>query len=196
MTRSELERFQEYLMQTPDHKKLGILLTTFTGIRVGELCALRLSDFDMDRKTFKIRHTLQRIKDTAPNAPTKTKIIIDTPKSEKSKREIPIPIPILEVIDQLKFTNPNAYVLTGTAKYIEPRVFSDILKKHLKEAGLQEVNPHLLRHSFATLALHEGFPLKELSEILGHSNEQFTIARYVHSNMQTKRESMDNFTSA
>lgn len=188
LSQEEMNKFQKYLMLSTDYIKLGILIDLLTGIRVGELCALRLCDFDFDRNLFKISRTLQRIKAIDENSPTKTKIIIDSPKSKKSIREIPIPLPVLEKIKTLSFRSPNSYILTGTAKFIEPRLFSDIFKRHLKTAGLPDINIHMIRHSFATLAIRKGADVKDLSEILGHANEAFTICKYVHSNLQSKRE--------
>ena len=194
LSQEEMNKFQKYLMLSTDYIKLGILIDLLTGLRVGELCALRFCDFDFDRNLFKISRTLQRIKAIDENSPTKTKIIIDSPKSKKSIREIPIPLPVLEKIKTLSFRSPNSYILTGTAKFIEPRIFSDIFKRHLKTAGLPDINIHMIRHSFATLAIRKGADVKDLSEILGHANEAFTICKYVHSNLQSKRECIDHLT--
>lgn len=182
-----------YLRNHLSLETLGILICLFTGIRVGELCALKWNDFDLQNSVLHINKTLQRIKNTDKNAVTKTKIIIDRPKSQKSIRDIPIPSFLWELINKYGHNCSNeAYFLTGKAnQFIEPRLFQYKFKVHLENAGLPDMNIHALRHTFATRAIEQNIDTKTLSEILGHSTIKFTLERYVYSSYELKVQSME-----
>ena len=186
-------KFVLYLRNHLSLETLGILICLFTGIRVGELCALKWNDFDLDNSVLHINKTLQRIKNTDINAKTKTKIIIDRPKSQKSIRYIPIPSFLYDLINMYnKDYSSDTYFLTGKVnRFIEPRLFQYKFKKHLSNAGLPDMNIHALRHTFATRAIEQNIDTKTLSEILGHSTVKFTLERYVYSSYELKVQSME-----
>jgi len=177
-----------YCFSHIDHSTAGILLARYTGIRLGELCALTWRDIDFEAGLLHIRKTLQRIKDTDLNATSKTKIIIDTPKSACSIRSIPIPDFFLSELKKLKGNQDlDCYVLSGTRKYVEPRLFQKRYTKLLILACVAYANIHVLRHTFATRAIALGFDIKALSEILGHASVKFTLECYVHSSDELKK---------
>jgi len=188
----EQNRLVNHVTASLDLIGVSILICLYTGIRVGELCALLWSDIDFETVVLRITKTLQRIKNTDENATTKTKIVIDTPKSTKSVREIPIPLFLFHILKQYEGKyNPSAYVLTGSQKYMEPRTFDRKFKKVLLKAEMDAINCHALRHTFATRAIEKGFDIKSLSEILGHSSVRFTLERYVHSSPELKKSHME-----
>ena len=192
LTKNEQKELIRYLQQDTDKIKLGVLISLYTGIRLGELCALKWSDIDIPNGTLKIDKTIQRIKNTDKYATTKTKVIIDKPKSSKSVRTVPIPSFLHEKLwNQRNRYWVNAYVLSGTYMYVEPRIYQKHFKRVLKEANIKEVNYHALRHTFATRAIESGIDVKTLSEILGHSNIKFTLERYVHSSEELKKQSIE-----
>lgn len=192
LTKNEQKELIRYLQQDTDKIKLGVLISLYTGIRLGELCALKWSDIDIPNGTLKIDKTIQRIKNTDKYATTKTKVIIDKPKSSKSVRTVPIPSFLHEKLwNQRNRYWVNAYVLSGTYMYVEPRIYQKHFKRILKEANIKEVNYHALRHTYATRAIESGIDVKTLSEILGHSNVKFTLERYVHSSIELKKESVE-----
>ena len=196
LTTEEQNNLMDYVKTNLDHKKLGVLIALYTGVRLGELCSLQWNDIDFSEGTLSITKTLQRIKDTAPNSTAKTKMVIDAPKSKKSIREIPLPAYLLCLLKQWqKDQSSTNYVLSGKAKYIDPRVYQDNFKSYLKQAKLQEHTIHALRHTFATNAVVHGFDVKNLSEILGHSSVRFTLEKYVRWSMDTKRASMEHYAS-
>ena len=124
-------------------------------------------------------------------AKTKTKVIIDTPKSQKM-RFIPIPPSIMGILSPLyQDCHPDSYILTGTRKYIEPRSYSNTFKKCLQESGVREINFHALRHTFATRCMEADFDIKTLSEILGHADVRITLNTYVHSSFKLKCKQME-----
>ena len=175
-----------------------------SGLRVGEICALRWSDISLSHRTISVRQTMQRLKDTENVENTesqesgenrKTKILISAPKSNTSVRVIPLNRELTELCRKWKPLNPKAYVLTGEEKrYMEPRTLQYRMERYTKACGLEGVHFHTLRHSFATRCVEAGFEMKSLSEILGHSSPRITLERYVHSSLELKRENMDRLT--
>lgn len=186
-------KLEQYVRLNTDLKKLGILLVIYTGIRIGELCALKWSDVDIENGILSINKTLQRIKNTDTDCDSKTKIIIGKPKSQKSIRMIPLQSFLIETLKKFKnkYSN-NSYLLTGSEwKYTEPRAYEKTYKKYLEECHLPNIKFHALRHTFATMAVEKDFDPKSLSEILGHSTVRFTLDRYVHPSDKIKRENME-----
>ena len=192
LTKSEQKELVRYLQQDTDKIKLGVLISLYTGIRLGELCALKWSDIDIPNETLKIDKTIQRIKNTDKYATTKTKMIIDKPKSQKSIRVVPIPSFLHDkLLSQRNRYWSNYYLLSGTNTYVDPRTYQLNFKKVLIQANIREVNYHALRHTFATRAIESGMDIKTLSVLLGHSSVKFTLERYVHTSEELKRESVE-----
>ncbi len=172
----------------------GILLCLFTGIRIGEICALKWEDISFLEKTVYIHKTMQRIQNDIGVNP-KTKVVVTTPKSECSIRHIPLPDELLCLLSGCCF-NPQGYFLTDSEyKYMEPRTMQNHFKAALKKTSLEIMNFHSLRHTFATRCIENGFDVKSLSEILGHANVNITMNRYVHPSMELKRENMQKLSS-
>lgn len=192
----EQRKLEIYLFSNLDLIAIGCLLSLYVGLRIGELSALKLSDFDFSNGTVKITKTMQRVKNFDPEIKTKTKIIINSPKSKKSVRTLPVPGFLLEIIKKrYNLVIPNAYFLTGkTSRYKEPRRVEYQFKKITDRCGLKEVNFHALRHTFATRLTEHGTDVKTLSELMGHANIKTTL-KYMHSSEQQKRAVMNCFTS-
>ncbi len=184
----EQRKLEIYLFSNLDLIAIGCLLSLYVGLRIGELSALKLSDFDFSNGTLRITKTMQRVKNFDPKIKTKTKIIIDSPKSKKSVRTLPVPGFLLEIIKKrYNLVIPNAYFLTGkTSRYKEPRRVEYQFKKITDRCGLKEVNFHALRHTFATRLTEHGTDVKTLSELMGHANIKTTL-KYMHSSEQQKK---------
>ncbi len=159
-----------------------------TGLRIGELCALKWDNIDLKKRILTGRSTIQRIQCSGGN--TKTKIVVTEPKSESSMRSIPIPENMIDFLKEFKGT-PDDYVLSGTEKPVEPRTMQYRFTKILKNVKLPSVHFHALRHIFASTCVELGFDVKALSELLGHSKVEITLNRYVHSSFERKREYME-----
>lgn len=191
LSAAEQSALNRVLTENTDCTKFGVLLSLYTGMRLGEVCALKWENIDTDSGIIHVCFTMQRIKNTDENSSAKTKIIISTPKSQKSVRDIPMPQFLTRIARELK-KESGAYVLTGYAdRFIEPRIMQNRFKKYLSLAGLENINYHCLRHTFATRCMELGFDVKTLSEILGHSNVTITLNRYVHSSLETKKREME-----
>lgn len=179
-----------------DYNKAGILLCLYTGLRIGEVCALLWSDICLESGIIRVTKTLQRIGDVDNETERKTMLIIDTPKSVSSIREIPLPSFVIEFFKKLE-CRTDAYFLTGSEnKIIEPRTYENIFKSYLKQNGIKETNFHSLRHTFATRCIECGMDIKSLSEILGHSDIKITLNTYVHPTMNMKRAGIEKLAAA
>jgi len=194
LSQAEQEALTKILVNDIDRYKFGVLLSLYTGIRIGELCALQWEDFCISQTTLRIRKTMQRIQDLGNGSIAKTKIVITEPKSQCSVREIPLPPFILDVARQF-ISNPKAFILTGNDRYVEPRTMQNRFKSYIKESGIDDANFHALRHTFATRCVEVGFEIKSLSEVLGHANVNITLNRYVHSSFELKSSNMNKLAS-
>ena len=185
----EQEHFISYLLDEMDSCKFGILLTLLTGIRIGELCALKWEDISLGDKLITIHSTMQRLKNTKDDT-GKTRVTVGDPKSDCSARVIPLTEYAVELVGRMNPHDTAAFVLTGTEHYMEPRTLQYRLAKYTKECGLEGVHFHTLRHTFATRCVEVGVEIKSLSEILGHANTTITLDRYVHASIDLKRDNM------
>lgn len=195
LTREEQASFTEFLLEDTDPCKFGVLLALLTGIRIGELCALRWENISLRENTVQITATMQRLADTDPEREARTKIVIGSPKSESSRRTIPLTDSLAELCRRMDPHDPDAYVLTGTKTYMEPRTLQYRLERYTESCGLEDVHFHTLRHTFATRCVEVGFEIKSLSEILGHANTGVTLNRYVHASMELKRDNMNKLAA-
>ena len=187
LDKTEQQQLQKYISENQNYGTLGTALAISTGIRIGELCALQWRDLDLEKRILTVRKTMQRIQ--CPSDTVRTKLVITDPKSESSRRKIPIPDCMMNFL--LKFRGkPEEYVLTGTEKPIEPRTMQYRFRTILKNANLPSVHFHALRHIFASTCIQLGFDVKTLSELLGHSSVEITLNRYVHSSFEQKQAYM------
>ena len=183
----EQQALQDYLLGNLTHKNIGTLIALYTGVRLGELCAMQWKDIHFQEQYLDISKTLHRVKDHTDDSEHNTKIIITPPKTESSIRNIPIPDFLFEILQQYVQSHkidPEAYILTGKKmSFREPRSIEYYFKKTLKKCQIEPLHFHCLRHTFATRCVELGFDMKTLSEILGHSNINTTLNRYVHPSM-------------
>ena len=181
LTRNQQLHLWRYLQRNPCTTSLCVLLSLYTGLRVGEVCGLMWRDIDFEKSVLAVRRTVQRIR----NGDRSTCILADTPKSRASRRSIPIPKFLIKLLRDSR-SNENCYILSGSNHIIEPRTLQRRFKSILKKADLPSVSYHSLRHAFATNCLQAGFDVKTLSEILGHASVETTLNRYVHTSMERK----------
>lgn len=185
LSKYEQKKLETYLNKNMDCYKFGTLLALYTGMRIGELCALKWEDISYG--TIKISKTMYRLKDENGFS----RVVIESPKTETSNRIIPIPLFLIKLVEFYR-TNDNDYLLSSEKlKYVEPRLMQMKFKKMMKDCELENVTFHTLRHTFATRCIECGFDIKTLSEILGHSNVSTTLNKYVHSSLELKQENMN-----
>lgn len=192
LTRHEQQLLEDYLLATLDSRKAGILLTLYTGVRLGELCGLKWEDVDFNNGTLHICQTVERIEDYDRQASDpKTRLIISEAKTLSSNRLIPLSQKTLALLARLKQNNA-AFILPGLHnEYMDPRTLQYSFKQYLKACQLRTVKFHTLRHTFATRCMESGMDIKTLSELLGHANATITMNIYIHSTMEHKKEKME-----
>lgn len=193
LTLEERTRLETYIYSNMNNTTLGIILGLFMGLRIGEVCGLRWCDIDLIHKKLYVNHIIIRVKNFDKRDPVKTKVILDEPKTETSKRCIPIPNSIIPFIEKVKENNQQEdnFVLTNNRQFIETRSYYNRYKKIMDTLSIQNYNFHALRHTFATKCIELGFDSKTLSEILGHSDIKITLSLYVHPSDQLKNDHMN-----
>lgn len=190
LTLDEQKTFMDYLRQDTDCMKFGVLLALCTGMRIGEVCALKWSDISMDSRCIRVSSTMQRLRNTDADTESKTKIVITEPKSDTSSRLIPMSDYVFSLCRSM-YSDDSSYVLSGSeSKFIEPRHLQYQIKKYAKACNLEDIHFHTLRHTFATRCVEVGFEIKSLSEILGHYSPKITLERYVHTSIELKRDNI------
>lgn len=169
---------------------LGILLCINSGLRIGELCALKWSDVNTNEQVLHVTKTMQRI--YIKNANPKSYVVISSPKTESSIRDIPLSCKMCELIIEIADMNPQHYILTNSEHYIEPRTYRKHYESFLNMQGISYIKFHSLRHTFATKCIESGADYKVVSEILGHSTINTTLNMYVHPQMSEKRKCIES----
>lgn len=191
LSQTEQTRLLRHLYEEMDVFKLGIVICISTGLRVGEICALKWRDIDLERKLLHVNSTVQRI--TVDGKETRTVLLEGEPKSVCSKREIPLSDELVKLILPY-YKNTEKYVLHKN-KPLDPRTYQNKFQKYLQAADIEHKNFHCLRHTFATNCINSGADIKSLSEILGHSDVKITLNRYVHPTLETKRQHMNSLSA-
>ena len=190
MSRREKSRLQNYCIKENSLKSLGIIICLNTGLRIGEICALKWENINLEKKTISVKNTLQRIYDHKSN---KTKIIIGAPKTKSSIRQIPISTRVYGLLKNLRVNYKDSdYFLTGESKrFIEPRNYQKYLSDLQKKCKIKHYKFHCLRHFFATECISVGMDAKTLSVILGHASVDVTLNRYVHSDYSKQKKYLE-----
>lgn len=182
-SRAEQARILACIHGQMDKPTAAALLCLHAGLRLGELCALRWTDVDFEGMTLTVNRTVQRI--AMPGCKTKTILLETEPKSESSKRTLPLMPEFLGILARFREDGPYVF---GGKKRMDPRTLQYRFKKILKAADVDGRNFHALRHTFATNCMESGMNAKALSELLGHSDVRITLNRYVHPTMDAKRK--------
>ncbi len=190
----EQRMIENVLFQQGDLRSMGILVAFYTGVRLGELCALKWGDIDLETGIISISKTISRVRNNTAGA-CKTILVVGTTKSQKSVRKIPLPAFFQTLYKELRTSefDKNFYIFSGTKKPVDPRTYQKYFKTILYKLGIRDTKFHAIRHTFATRALELGVDIKTLSEILGHSNVSITLNIYAHSMMEHKKIVMDKF---
>jgi len=180
---------QQAILEKSDD--IAVIMPLFIGIRLGELCALRIENIDLKAGFIRIGRTMQRV--SVFGGDKKTEIVITPPKSKNSARVIPIPKCLIEILER-HIKADKGYLLTNSENYVIPRTLQNHFKRLLKNCGLENTNFHSLRHTFATRCLENNMDIKTLSEVLGHANASVTMNIYCHCCDEHKRNCMDKLT--
>lgn len=179
----EQRKIEQAILSDKRDKMFGILLCLYTGLRIGELLALTWDDINFISGFISVNKTCYDGKNN-------NRLIFE-PKTESSKRIIPIPKQLMPILKFKKQKGKSKYVIDDNGKIITIRSYQRSFALLLKKLNIKHRGFHSLRHTFATRALESGMDVKTLSEILGHKNPSITLNRYVHSLMEHKQEMMN-----
>ncbi len=182
--------------------RIGIIISLGTGLRIGELLALRRSSikFDEGISYLDINKSLQRVTDfnNATKGKHKTILRESETKTDNSNRKIPLTPDLVDALndyfayqDNIEARSNPAYIndpyiiCNADGNYIDPSTYRNWFKEIVKKAGLEgKITPHTLRHTFASTALKYGMDLKNISNLLGHYSTDFTARTYVHTDLE------------
>lgn len=186
-TKKEQQKIEEYILLSGTTRMLGVIICLYTGVRLGELLSLKWDDINLPKGIISISKTCR---DSWENGEYVK--IIDTPKTESSKRIIPIPKQLKGVFKKLSNQKCGEYVICGRSQYgAEVRTYQRSFSVLLDRLSIEHKGFHSLRHTFATRAVECGMDIKTLSEILGHKNPSITLKRYTHSMLEHKKQMMN-----
>lgn len=186
---------ENYLLNNTSNCGLGVLMSLYTGLRVGEICGLCWEDIDFETNSIHVHRTVERIRLTDAKENTrKTKLVLCDVKTVSSIRTIPIPSKLLYILRDKKENNDSFIIEGKVNKYADPRTLQYYFQNCLLNCQIKHINFHILRHTFATRCIESGMDVKSLSEILGHSNVNITLNTYVHSSLEHKRTQIEKMS--
>ncbi len=196
LTVANHKKILDYIRDNFTFRNLGIFVCLSTGLRIGEVCALKWSDISLDKGTLTVQRTIERIY-IIDGDNTHTELVINTPKTTNSCREIPLSRDALALIRPLmKVVNPDYYVITNEPSPTEPRTYRNYYKRLMAQLGIPPLKFHGLRHSFATRCIESNCDYKTVSVLLGHSNISTTLDLYVHPNMEQKKRCIERMAKS
>lgn len=194
LSKTNQKKIMNYVQENFTFKNLGIYICLGSGIRIGEVCALTWDDIDTDTGIISIRKTIQRIY-IMENGSRHTELLLDTPKTKNSIRDIPMTKDLQRMLKPIKkVVNSSFFVLTNDSKPTEPRTYRNYYKNLMEQLDIPELKFHGLRHSFATRCIESKCDYKTVSVILGHSSISTTLNLYVHPNLEQKKKCIEQMS--
>lgn len=191
MTVADQQKIVKYVKENFTFRNLGLQICLFTGLRIGEVCGLKWSDYNAVSNTLTINRTVERIY-TIDNGERKSRVVVSTPKTASSNRTIPMNKELQKVLKELgKVVNLDFYIISNSEKPIEPRTYRNYYNKVLSRLGIAKLKFHGLRHSFATRCIENNCDYKTVSVLLGHADVSTTMNLYVHPNMEHKKKCIE-----
>ncbi len=186
---SEQARLEKHIEETGE---LEYLVSLYSGLRLGEICALRWQDVDFEENMIYVSHTLKRV--PCAGGTRKTTVMLDAPKTENSQREMPVNVFLMRKLRAKKAQSnaaPTDFVFEGkNGGYIDPRTMQERFARTVKGLKIRDAHFHTLRHTFATRCLEKRIGIETLSELLGHSTPQITVKYYAHCTRENKINSI------
>lgn len=177
----------------------ALVLAAATGLRRGEVCALRWDAVDLDAGTLRVISTVSRVD---------RRLVFSEPKTDRSRRTVPLSPAVVAMLKKHRTTQKedrlragNQWTETGfvfTTEFgtvVDPRNLLRVIQVAAKKVDVEGIGAHTLRHSAATAWLEAGVPLKIASDLLGHSSVAITADIYMHGSHESARAAVDTLAS-
>ena len=204
LTREEQEQLIWAAQRAPEPAAFGIIFDLFTGLRIGELCALRWKNVYPATHSFRVCATRNRLPNFDDSIETSTSVkTVESTKTDNSLRVVYILDSLwadfeeyrknqLAIMRSYPGYNEEGYVFCQeNGDPYEPRTFQDLFKRCVRQAGIRDANFHALRHTFATRSLEQGMDVVTLSRLLGHASPSITLDKYGHALDDQKKRSVE-----
>lgn len=189
LTRSEQAKLCAAAMES---ENMAVLLGLYTGMRLGEICALKWSDVDWEKRTIAVRRSVQRMSLLrSSGAQRRTGLVIGAPKSASSRRLLPAPEELLALLRRQYANREEDYIFGNEQHTADPRTIQQRFRRLTMRIGMTGVHFHTLRHSFATRLLEMKVDVKTVSILLGHSSARTTLDFYAHSLTDRQRQALE-----
>ncbi len=186
---SDHRKLLDHITANPTIQNIGVLLALCCGLRIGEVCALRWENVDLNNRVLTISGTAGRIYNCEA---METERYTSSPKTKTSNREIPLSPLVLDSLRKIKKQQSGGeYVVGNGSKPKEPRIYREMFSRMLKRLDIPRIVFHGLRHTFATRCIESQCDYKTVSVILGHSSIATTLNLYVHPNLDQKKRCID-----
>ena len=201
---SELQQFLQIILENEPYKHYALFrLLAYSGLRKGELYALRWSDFDSDTQLLTISKSLGRIDGHAVEKGTKnsfsvrtiylddeTCAILNKWKQESIREKGQLHIAPLSIEKDFMFTYCTR---TGDIEPLHADYINNILKRTIRQHNLKKISPHGFRHTHATLMIEMGIDPVNTAKRLGHASSQMTLDTYSHATKAGEKQSITKF---
>lgn len=184
---------QKKIMQVASNERKGYgipaLLALHSGMRIGEIAALKWSDIDFETNLIHVSHTYQRIKTIEMKR--KTQLIFADSKTEASVRVIPIGRTLKRLLINHRKQSKSEFVFSTNGRPCEPRLLTHHFHKICSKANISTIHFHQLRHTFATRCLEAKKDISSVSALLGHASTQMTLDTYVDAMLEQRYQVID-----
>lgn len=204
LDRKEQERIIFSAQLSPEPSAFGVVFAMFTGLRLGELCALKWENVDMEKKLIYVQATRNRLPNFDESIEAATSVVTqDSPKTDGSRRSVPLMARLyqdfvkyresqMQIMEQYPGYNSEGYVFCqDNGQPYEPRTYMDVFQRCVKRAAIPRANFHCLRHTFATRSLEQGIDVATVAKIMGHSDPSVTLKKYAHALPDHKQDSVE-----
>jgi len=179
LTWDEQQTLEKVALNEKRNSGLPTYLALHTGLRIGEIAALKWSDIDFEHNLITVSQTYQRVPIGVKGM--KTQLIFGSTKTESGTRSVPFEQVVKKQLLKYRQTAKGNYVFSTKGHPMEPRLLTYHFHRIRKKCGIEDIHFHQLRHTFATRCLESKGDIRSISDMLGHSSAKLTLDTYADS---------------